>query len=175
MQPGRKQKLVTAVVCRLEFVIESDQTIDLAFYLVGRTVLVNLPVRPGWIVGLRLETALVQLGFKNTTELVDSSVGVLVSSQQLVEFSDVVPGKRSLLPDGCSHELCRLLMILQDFDEIMGIAVRGATIDQICAEALFYEGLGCASVNIVQPFDDSRFNRPATVQSFQKSPVRVRI
>ena len=40
-------------------------------------------------------------------------------------------------------------MIFQDFDEILGITVCGSAINQVCDEAVFYEGLGCAAVNIV--------------------------
>ena len=91
----------------------------------------------------------------------------------MVEFSDVVRRKRSRLPDGFSYKFCRFLMILQDFDDFLRIAVSGSTIDQIGDEAVFYEGLGCAAVNIVYSFDDSCFNRPATVQALQKIPVSV--
>ena len=66
-------------------------------------------------------------------------------------------------------------MILQDFDDNLGITVSSSRINQICDETVFYEGLGCAAVNVVYPFDDSCFNRPATVQALQKSPVRVGI
>ena len=109
----------------------------------------NLPIGPGWIVGLLLETAPVQFRFENTTKLINCTVGGLVSGQQLVEFSNVVRRKRSPLPDGFSHKFGRILMIFQDFDEILRIAVCGSAIDQFCDEAVFYEGLGRAAVNIV--------------------------
>ena len=95
VQPGCNQKLVMAFGFHFEFVIKPDQTIDFALYLVRRAVLVNLPIGPGWIVGLFLETASVQFRFENTTKLINSTVGGLVSGQQLVEFSDVVRRKRA--------------------------------------------------------------------------------
>ena len=81
MQPGGKQKFVIAVARHLKAAVQIDQVIDLAFHLFRRAVLVNLPIRLGWTIGLLLETALIQFGFEYATELINSAVDRLVSSQ----------------------------------------------------------------------------------------------
>ena len=109
----------------------------------------NLPIRSGWIVGLLLETPLIQFGIKFATKLINGPICILVSKQRLVEFTNIVTRKRSLVPYAFGNKFCRILMVLQDLDKILRIAICRGTINQVGKKAVFYKGLRCAAVNIV--------------------------
>ena len=81
MQPGRNQKFVEAAACLLESAVQIDEIVNFAFYLNGGTVFVNSSFGSSWIVGLLLEAAPIQVSFEDSSELVNSSVCGLISSQ----------------------------------------------------------------------------------------------
>ena len=145
--------------------VNRQQAVDLRGDLLGRAVLMDLPVGAGGVVGAGFELPVPQLDLALPAEHVDPGRDELLAGHELVELPNQGCGEGALAGDGIEEPVDGFGVVLDhagdEFRRVVGCVAR----DQRGVDALLDQQLRGAPIECVETLDDPGLDGPLTLET----------